>query len=200
MRDVISARTNQLKKRGLGTLLMLSQLLFCGLGFAQTGWTKIQINSPMDDNLGFSLASTHISVKSGSASELPIFGIQCTKKKGLQVVFLTKMPLTTSGNVNDSSHKGELGGLFSKNSGASLSPVRLRFDQQNPRREEWIKGSDPSNLLAPKPKRFVDALLKDKVQSLLIEVWPSASDSVIFEVDVRGLEQYKAMLHEGCNY
>lgn len=196
----INSRSNQRKNRGLGTLLIVSQLLFCSLGFAQTSWQMIKIDSPMDDNSGFSLAAKQISVRQGSASTIPVFTLQCTKKKGLNVILLTGTPLKTSGNLNDSSHRGSLGGAFSKNSGAWLSPVRIRFDQQNPKREEWMKGTDPSNLFVPKPKRFVDDLFKGHVQSLLVEVWPFAGDSVIFEVDVRNLDQYKAMLHSACGY
>ncbi len=175
-------------------------LIFCTSVFAQTGWKLSRVNSPMDDNSGIILEAAPVAIRTGQASEKPGFAIQCTKKDGLEIVFSTGSALVTSGNVNDSEHKGQLGGLFSKHSGMWLSPVRMRFDQQKPRREEWVKGADPSKLFAQKPKRFVDALLKDDVKVLLLEARPLADNPVVFEFDVRDLTQYKTILHDACGY
>jgi len=123
-----------------------------------------------------------------------------TAKDALEVALHTALILRQSGQVSDAMHKGSIGVLFSKHGDASLSPVRIRFDHQKIKAEEWRMGADLANLFAQKPKRFLDALLKDQVQDLLLEVQPAGGDPVVFRFDVLGLAQYRAMLHDSCGY
>lgn len=61
-------------------------------------------------------------------------------------------------------------------------------------------GADPGNLFVQNPKKFVDALLKNQVREVLIEVHPLAAESVVFKFDVSGLPEYKTKLHDACGY
>jgi hypothetical protein len=169
--------------------------------FGQTGWQPSRLTSPMGDNSGIILSATAVPIEgAGTPSDQTGLAIQCSKKNGLEVMLTTGVILKDSGKVSDESHKGLIGGLISKHSDATLSPVRIRFDQQKAKGEEWMQGANPSNLFAQKAKKFVDALLKDHVQEVVIEAQPVADNPVFFKFDVRGLDQYKTELHENCGY
>jgi len=167
----------------------------------QAGWKLSSLNSPMGDNSGIVL---HAKQLSGEGVADPTEGtglkIQCSKKKGLEVILRTNLLLRDSGTINDEKHRGELGGMFSKHRDARLSPVRVRFDQQKIHGEEWVMGSDSSNLFAQKPKAFVDDILKDQINEVLLEARPTNGNPVVFKFDVTGLSDYKAKLHEACSY
>jgi hypothetical protein len=168
---------------------------------AQAGWTLSSLNSPMGDNSGMIL---HAKQLSGEHLADPTEGtglkIQCSKKKGLEVILRTNLLLRDSGTINDEKHKGELGGMFSKHRDARLSPIRVRFDQQNIRSEEWVTGADSSNLFAQKPKAFVGDILKDQVKQVLLEAHPANGNPVVFKFDVTGLSNYRTQLHDACDY
>jgi hypothetical protein len=184
------------------TKMALAVLLLAGQrSFAQTGWKLSSLTSPMDDNSGIILTATQIPLEGATAPSAPTgLSIQCSKKNGLEILLRTYVVVRESGNVSDPLHKGLIGGLSSKHPNASLSHVRIRFDQQKAKAEEWMLGADTSNLFAQKPKKILDALLKDQVQELIVEVQPAGRDPEFFKFDVRGLDQYKAMLHEKCGY
>lgn len=167
----------------------------------QTGWQMSQLNSPMGDNSGIVLHAKQLPGEAvAPPSENTGLKIQCSKKKGLEVVLHTDLILHDSGTINDTRHRGTVGGMFSKHANQSLSPVRVRFGQQKIRSEEWVMGADSSNLFAQKPKSFVDDILRDQVHDVLIEAHPANGNPVVFKFDVGGLSEYKAKLHEACGY
>jgi hypothetical protein len=181
--------------------LILLVVVVAQHAYGQTGWQLSRLDSPMGDSAGIVLTAKQLPLGSAEASsEETSMAIQCSTKKKLEVVLSTALILRESGNVSDRAQKGSLGGLFSGHGNATLSRVRIRFDQQKVRTEEWMLGANPSNLFAQKPKQFVDALLKDQVQDLLLEAHPLGGDPVVFRFDVRGLAQYKTNLHDACGY
>ena len=166
----------------------------------ESAWQLSSLNSPMGDNTGIMLIAKQLPLdRSSEISNEGRLSIQCTKKNGVEVILRTGLALKYSGTMNDTRHKGLLGSL-SKHGDESLSPVRIRLDQQKIRSEEWRMGADRSNLLAYKPKALIDAILKSQTQQVLLEVHPYNGNPVVFRFDVRGLSEYRAQLHENCGY
>jgi hypothetical protein len=160
-----------------------------------------KFTSGMGDNSGINLDATQIPGEGAAQpSERTGLKIQCSKKKGLEVVLRTDLILDSSGTVNDVNHRGSVGGMFSKHANQPLSRVRVRFDEQKIKGEEWVMGADSSILFAQKSKDFVYSIVKDKVQGVLIEARPMNGNPVVFKFDVRGLDQYVDDLHQACGY
>jgi len=179
---------------------MVWLLVLVNQAYAQSGWKQSSLNSPMGDNSGIVLNAKQVPVGSSAIPQETGLAIQCTKKDHLEAVLATGLVLNSSGSVNDENHRGAIGGMFSKHANQSLSPVRVRFDQQKIRREEWVMGASPSNLFVQNPKKFVDELIKDQVHEVLIEVHPVGGDPVVFKFDVAGLAEYKTKLRDSCGY
>jgi hypothetical protein len=63
-----------------------------------------------------------------------------------------------------------------------------------------LLGANPSNLFAQKPKKFIDELLKDPIQEVVLEAQPFGNNPIFLKFDVAGLDQYATALQEHCGY
>jgi hypothetical protein len=171
--------------------------------FSQTGWQMSNLTSPMGDDSGIILSAKQKEIPqqgNNAPSGQTGLSIQCSKKKGLEIVLSTGSVLNQSGSVGDKYHKGLIGGLASKHGNATLSPIRIRFDQQKAQGGEWMLGANPGNLFAQKPKKFLDELLKGNVQEVVFEARPYLDNPIYLKFDVSGLDQYRTALHDNCSF
>jgi hypothetical protein len=74
--------------------------------------------------------------------------------------------------------------------------VRLRFDADAPRVEDWPQSSDHAALFAPEPEVFLERLRS--ADRLLVEFTPSNASPVIVAFDSRGLQHHVNQLIEAC--